>query len=852
MTRARRFGQYHAGRGRGSFWFNRGAKLLFFGLIGGSILAVGAFLWYARDLPNPNSIKRQEGFSTQILDRSGQTILFDIFESKNRQFTPLNEIPETLKQATVAIEDKDFYRHQGFDPLATLRIAKNLVFQQRLIGGSTLTQQLVKNVLLTNERKLSRKIKELVLAIEIERKFSKDEILQMYLNEAPYGGTAWGIAAASQTYFGKKPGELSLIESVILAGMPQAPSLYSPYGKNPLAYVQRATDVARRMREDGYLSEEAEKELVKQLPGVQFRQVSNSIKAPHFVMYVRDQLVEMFGEDVVERGGLKVITTLDWDLQEKSQGVISEEIDKVAGPMHITNGASLIMDATNGEILSMVGSRNFFDKDNDGEVNVTLRPRQPGSSIKPITYATAFGKGYTPGKMIVDAVTEFPSGEPDKPYAPVNYDGKEHGPVNLRTALGSSLNVPAVKLLALVGLEDMLDTAYRMGITTLEPTVENRLRFGLSVTLGGGEVRLLDMVTAYSAFANGGSKMEPVAILKVQDANRATVFEHKQLGAKRVIDEGVAFLINSVLSDNNARLISFGPNSLLNIKGRSVAVKTGTTNDRRDNWAIGWTTDTVVGVWVGNNDNSQMKAVASGVSGASPIWRRQMLEVISKRPDKEFLPPANVEQVDLDVISGYRAHDNFPSYKEWVIKGSLPADMDPIHRLVEVCPGDPPKLASQVQIGQGNFEKKEYVILKEADPLTADDLWQKAIDRYIETSGNPLYKVPKEYCDNPAGLHVQITSPGDHSRVDGSPPVAVEIKVSVFSDKIIDWVDLYLNGTKELRWDRPPYEKTFTLDSGIYTIRAVARTSDGQEADRVHTIGVNQNWDSSLTPTPTP
>lgn len=843
MFRTRRFGRIATRlvprRGVSINWL---PKLIFFGLIGGTILTVALFLWFSKDLPDPNTIRRQEGFSTQILDRNGQQVLFDIFENKNRQFTSLDQIPEDLKHATVAVEDKDFYKHQGFDFLGMVRGLSRFFTRGRAQGGSTLTQQLVKNVLLTNERSLPRKIKELVLAVEIERKFSKDEILQMYLNEAPYGGTAWGIAAAAETYFGKKPKDLTLVESVILAGMPQAPSLYSPYGKNPLAYVQRATNVTRRMREDGYITQQQEEEIIKALPGVQFDSVNNSIKAPHFVMYVKDQLIEMYGEDLVERGGLRVITTLDWDLQEKAQQIVSEEIDKVAGSLHITNGASLIMDANNGEIISMVGSRNFFDAEGDGQVNVTLSQRQPGSSIKPVTYATAFAKGYWPGKILIDTVTEFPSGDPLDPYKPENYDGKEHGPVHLRDALASSLNIPAVKLLALVGLGDMLDTAYNMGFTTLEPTTENMRNFGLSVTLGGGEVRLIDMVGAYSAFANGGYKVDQVSILKVQDSQGKTLFEQKQPGRRRVLEEAVAFLINSVLSDNQARQLTFGPNSLLNFTGRAVAVKTGTTNDRRDNWAVGWTQDTVVGVWVGNNDNSEMKGVASGVSGASPIWRKQMLEVLTNRPDREFTPPANIEQVDLDTVSGYRAHDNFPSYKEWVIKGTLPTEEDPIHRMVEVCPGDPTRLATSVQIAQKSFDRKEFVILKESDPLTPDDQWQKAINRWLEGQTNELYKVPTQTCQDVSGVHVEITSPKDRSRVDSN---SVEVKVSVFSDKPLEWVDLYLNDNKEIRWESGPYEKTFTLDDGTYRLRVVARNSDGVESDRVHQFGVNQNWDSA-------
>ncbi len=821
------------------------AKLVFFGLVGGTILVVGLFWWFSRDLPDPNEIQRKKGFSTQILDRKDETVLFDVYDEENRLFTPLNDIPQALRQGTIAVEDKDFYKHQGFDLLGIVRGFTRIFTSGRAEGGSTLTQQLVKNVLLTNERSLARKIKELVLAVQIERRFSKDEVLQMYLNEAPYGGTAWGIAAAAEQYFGKKPTELDLTQSIILAGMPQAPSKYSPYGKNPLAYVARASAVARRMREDGYITRDQEKDVVSRLPSVSFRPTGSSIKAPHFVMYVRDWLNDRFGEEVVSNGGLKVTTSLDWALQDKAQQIVSEEIEKVAAVYHITNGASLIVDAQTGEILSMVGSRGFFDKDHDGQVNVTLSQRQPGSSIKPVTYATAFEKGIWLGKVLADVVTDFPSGDSDKPYAPEDYDGKEHGLVHLRDALGSSLNIPAVKLLAQIGLKDMLSMAARLGISSLEPSSENIKRFGLSVTLGGGEVSLLQMTSAYAAFANGGMKIEPVAVLKVEDRDGKALYENKPSAKKRVLDEKVAFLIDSVLSDNKARLISFGPNSLLNIGGRNVAVKTGTTNDQRDNWAVGWTKKVVIGVWVGNNDNSEMKRVASGVSGASPIWRRQMLEALSRFGDPAFDPPAGVEQVDLDLVSGYPAHDGWPSYKEWVIKGSLPSENDPIHKVVPLCPGDPTKLANSVQIQDSNFQKGEFIIVHENDPLTGDNLWQKAIDGWIGKQNDSRYHPPTSVCGDTNSVGIQILEPGNNSRIDSNE---VKIRVSVASDQSIEWVDLYLDGNKEARWEKPPYEQMFTLDIGVHEIRVRARNSVGIENETSVNIGVKVE----VNPTPTP
>jgi 1A family penicillin-binding protein len=821
-------------------------KWLFIALIGGVVLMVAIFFWFSRDLPDPNTVQRKSGYSTSIYDRTGEVDLYDVYVDENRKFTPLSEIPDYLKQATVAIEDKDFYKHSGFDPLAFLRIFKNMVTRQRVIGGSTLTQQLVKNVLLTNERSVSRKIREFVLAIRIERQFTKDEILQMYLNEAPYGGNTLGVEAAAKTYFGKEPKDLSLVESVVLAGMPQSPSRFSPYGSNPLAYVSRAKDVVRRMREDGYLSVDQEKEVVENLTSVSFMKQGKNIKAPHFVMYVKEKLEEMYGPELVEQGGLKVTTTLDWERQEEAEKIVMEEIDKVAEKLLISNGATVVVDPKNGEILSMVGSKDFFDENIDGEVNVVTRLRQPGSSIKPLVYAVALGKGYTPASVLMDSVTQFPGKDEQTPYEPQNYDGKEHGLLHLREALASSINVPAVKLVALVGVKSVLEQGYKMGLTSLEPTKENLSRLGLSMALGGGEIKLLEMTTAYSAFANGGQKVNPVAILKVEDKNGKVIFEYKQTKQEKVLDEKVAFLITSMLSDNNARLLTFGPNSYLNLGSRAVAVKTGTTNDLRDNWTVGWSRDVMVGVWVGNNDNSQMKNVASGVSGAAPIWRRIMLSFLTKYPDKPFDVPGGVVQVEVDKVSGYPAHDGFTSYKEWIIEGTLPTGDDPIHKKIKVCKGQTDRLATEVRIAEGDYETREIIEIKEKDPLTDKSLWQAAIDRYLATMTDSIYKIPREYCDQSNGVVVTIVSPGNESRVDGEE---VTIKFELASGKTIRWADLYLDGNMEQRFTSKPYQKIYRLSKGNHKVKIVAQNEDGVEGSREVEFGIGQDF---LKATPTP
>jgi len=524
-------------------------------VIAGSLAALlgtaAVFAWFSRDLPSPDRVVRREGFSTQILARGGQS-LYDVYSDVQRRPVNFGDVPQALKQATISVEDKNFYSHQGFDSLGMVRAVFNIAVRGRLQGGSTLTQQLVKNVLLTSERTLPRKIKEFVLAVQIEKKFTKDQILQMYLQESPYGGAAVGVEAAAKVYFGKPVKDLNLVESAFLAGMPQAPSRYSPYsGINPDAYIGRTRHVLKRMREDGYITRDQEQDTDAQISQLKFNPQGQTLKAPHFVMYVKDLLVSQFGEAAVEGGGLKVTTTLDFPLQEKAQSIVTEEIDKVKN-LDISNGAALVENPQTGEILAMVGSKDFFSEEIDGQVNVVLSKRQPGSAIKPVTYAAAFRQGYTPATMLVDAKTVFDSGDPDKPYEPENYDGKFHGPVQLRYALGSSLNLPSVKLLQLVGLKNMLTLANEMGLTTLEPTAANMKRFGLSVTLGGGEVRLLDLVSAYGAFGNGGAKIEPVAILKIENRAGDVIFEHNQTKGKQVLSPQEAFLISNILSDNSA------------------------------------------------------------------------------------------------------------------------------------------------------------------------------------------------------------------------------------------------------------------------------------------------------------
>lgn len=583
-----------------------------------------------KDLPQATDLtQKKQIVSSKILDRNGE-VLFRIYEDENRTLLPLSEIPDTAVAATIAIEDKDFFIHRGFSLSGIIRATISNAQGRSLQGGSTITQQLVKNRLLTSERTISRKLKEILLSVLVEIQYPKEEILEMYLNTVPYGGNAYGIEEASQKFFGKSARELTLAESALLAGLPQSPSTYTPFGANPELAYSRQEEVLRRMVEDGYISQEQALQ-AKQEP-LLFNEDKIDIIAPHFVMYIRKQLAEQFGDELLSTGGLEIRTTLDASLQQQTEQIVADEVNSLAR-LNIQNGAALITNPKTGEILAMVGSIDYFDFANDGQVNVTLRPRQPGSSIKPVTYALAIENGKTTQDIIDDApITYHTLGS--EPYSPQNYDGKFHGKVTLKEALASSYNIPAVKTLAELGVSNLIDMGEAMGITTWK----NRSRFGLSLTLGGGEVTMADMTEVYGTFANLGDHVPLNPILEITDYTGTVYYknpcalEQEDCSDNSPISPQTAYLVSNILSDNEARTPAFGPLSTLNIQNQEVAVKTGTTNNLRDNWTIGYTTDRVVAVWVGNNDNSSMSYVASGITGASPIWN----ELMRLQLDEEF------------------------------------------------------------------------------------------------------------------------------------------------------------------------------------------------------------------------
>lgn len=687
------------------------------------------FLWYSRDLPTPGTlVVGKYTDATRIYDKKGE-LLYSVYQDENRSYVKLAEIPKYLQQGTIAIEDKDFYTNQGFSPIAYVRVIRNALIGQGLAGGSTISQQLVKNVLLTNERSLPRKIKELILSIQVNQTYSKDQILEMYLNNIPYGGSAIGVEAAAQRYFGKKVKELDLAESAFLAGLPQSPSLYSPFSGNDY-YIGRTEAVLKRMVEDKYITKEQSEKALAKIEKYSFKHENvTGIKAPHFVMYVKDLLAEQFGENMVTTGGLQVTTSLDYDIQKETEKIVKEEVDKLK-EHKVGNGAAVVADPKTGEILAMVGSKDYFDTENDGNYNVAIyNTRQPGSSMKPVMFAAAFEHGYTPATLLMDVPTEFPTPESvEQVYKPVNYDGKFHGPVQVRFALGNSLNIPAVKMLAMVGIEPVMQKAYEMGIENWKPTEEAMGKVGLSLVLGGRETSLLNEITAYSVFANKGVRQDPVTILKVTDKNGKVLYEHKKTSGKKVLSEEVAFLISHILLDNNARSMAFGTRSLLNIPGRTVAVKTGTTDEKRDNWAIGYTPSFVVGVWVGNNDNSPMNpAIASGTTGASSIWHEIMSYVLKDQPNEEFEKPSNVEAKEIDAFAGGLPHAGQPTRSEYFIKGTEPTSESPIYK---------------------SKDGKIYLVFQENDPVSTDgqNRWQKGIEEWINATypGDEKYHPPGE------------------------------------------------------------------------------------------------------------
>ena len=833
------------------------AKFLFFltgAVILGFIFLFILFAWYAKDLPSPSKLSQQTGYSTVFLDREGK-VLYDMYKDKNRVPVTFEEIPKTLKEATIAIEDKNFYKHGGFSQTGMIRAVFNMFLGRGLQSGSTITQQLIKNVLLTNRQTITRKVQEIILSFKVERRYEKDEILLMYLNEAPYGGSYWGVGTAAKAYFGKSVKDLNLVESAILAGLPQSPSLYSPFiGKNE-AWKSRTKSVLRRMREDRYITKEQEKTALKKVETTKFNAPKILIEAPHFVFYVKDRIENEYGSKIIDQG-VKIKTTLSLEVQQITEKIVKEEIAKLKD-FNATNAAVVVLDSKTGEILAMIGSYDFNDE-KFGKFNVAeLGQRQPGSALKPFTYGLAFEKGYTPSSIFMDVKTTFPD-QGNEDYIPVNYDGKFRGPVQLRFALGNSINVPAVKILAVLGLRDFLTKLNDLGMPTFAPSSENLKRFGLSLTLGGGETTLLNLTSAYSTLATGGIRHEVSSIVDVSDFKGKNIFKKVRTQEKKVFSPEVSFLLSHILSDNNARIEEFGPNSYLNIPGKTVAVKTGTTDDKRDNWAVGFTKSITVGVWVGNNDNSPMNPkIASGATGASPIWYGIMRELLKKYDDGIIDKPDKVKALTIDSFLGGLSRDGYPTRSEYFIEGTEPKDISPWYKKVKISKSNG-KLANEVEIKSGNYEEKDFIIISENDPVSTDgkNRWQEAINAWAGQQGDNKFKPPTETSDaSNDSVIVSIKSPSNQSTVSSGN---LNIKAKIVSLDKLKSVKIKLNGEEIRSWneDKKEMDETISLiEEKVYELQIIATNEKDKQGESTIKFGFNKPWDyvtPTLTPTPTP
>lgn len=619
------------------FWF---LLLLVAGILG--LLAF--FFLYT---PSIKEFETESKHETSIIyDRSGVHVLYEIYGEENRKAIPSEEIPDTIREATISVEDENFYSHFGVDPVAIVRaITVNVEEGGYQQGASTITQQLARSVLLTREKTLARKINEIFLAIKLDLYYSKDEILDRYLNQVPYGSNAYGIEAASQTFFNKPAKDLTLGEATLLAGLPNAPTLYSPYGGHTDLLEQRQRVIIGKLLQDGWITKEEAVNAVNERALLKIAPLKRDIQAPHFVFYIMEGLEKKYGREFLEGAGLRIYTTLDMELQKRGEEVIQKEAESNVA-RGARNAALVALDAEQGEILAMVGSRDYFNKAIDGQVNLATSPRQPGSSFKPLVYARAFEKGYQPETILFDLPTNFGVDGEGKEYKPLNYNERFNGQVNMREALANSLNIPAVQTQYLAGLPSTLDQLERMGITSLK----DRERFGLSLVLGSGEVSLLEMTNAYAVFSQEGNYIPAGGVLKIIEAD-GNVFYEKKAEKTKVLSDQTARKISSILSDNRARSRVFGSNTPLNFPSGGVAAKTGTTQDFHDGWTLGFTKRVALGVWVGNSDNTVLQEGADGVIVAAPLWRSYMNSLLTRYPATPFTDYIKVES-DKPLVTG--------------------------------------------------------------------------------------------------------------------------------------------------------------------------------------------------------
>jgi len=780
--------------------------------------------------------------STKILARDGR-LLYEINDPAGLRHTtiPLKEIPRACQQATVAVEDSGFYSHPGVEVSGIVRAFWiNLTGGEVLSGGSTITQQVARNMLLDPQEKAqrtyTRKLRESILAWRLSQAYSKDQILELYLNQTYYGHLAHGLESASQAYFGKRARDLDLAECAMLAGIPQAPAIFDPL-TSPQAAKEKQIIVLDLMMKNKMISE-AEAKIAKD-ESLQYTSTPFPIAAPHFVFYVWSLLEQQYPPDVLY-SGLTVTTTIDLDLTRTAHEIINRRLkiladDADSAPHGATDSALVAIDPHSGQILAMIGSPNYFDQNNSGAVNMAIAPRQPGSAIKPITYAAAFDPAlcasifnlqssisndqglkikdcpWTPATMILDVHTSFVTKE-GLSYVPLNYDRNFHGPISARDALGGSLNVPAVKALDHIGLNNMISLATRMGITTLN----NADRFGLALTLGGGEVRLIDLTSAFGVFAAGGVRTPTTAILKITNARGDLIYQWTPPASERILDERISYLITDILSDNNARLATFGPNSVLQI-GRPAAVKTGTTTDYRDNWTMGYTPELVTGVWVGNANNAPMINI-SGVAGAGPIWHEFMRAVLLGKPETKFYQPNGLARVEVCALSGLLPTDYCPHKRvEIFIEGTQPTARDNFYQpfKVDAATG----LLADFNTPPNRIKTQVFLIL----PPEAEE--------WAREKGIP--QLPTSNFQSPIS-NLKITSPDDKTVYKISPRLPIsnqQVSFHAVSGKAFKEVSFVLDGVVIATVRESPYQTFWQLAEGKHTLKAIALTKEGERVE---------------------
>lgn len=790
------------------------------------------FAWYAKDLPTPGKVaKRKAVESTTFFDRNGKE-LYQTGEFR-RTVVESKDISEASKQAAVAVEDKTFFQHHGFNFKGIFRAAlRDIVNLSPGEGGSTITQQYVKNALLSPRKTLDRKIRELILSIEVEQIFNKDQILTAYLNEIPYGGNIYGIETASETYFGKHAKELNLSEAATLAAIPKSPTYYYPYGQHRDDLVDRKNFVLDEMVEMNYITQVQADEAKTQKPkkgDYGYIDRKENIAAPHYVLYVRDKLIEKYGEQLVTEGGLKVTTTLDLEKQVVAEKAVEDGAKRNAS-FKAGNASLVSIDPKTGQIIAMVGSKDYFDTENDGNVNVATANRQPGSSFKPIVYATAFKGKYSPASTLFDLETSFGN------YTPKNYNGRNNGPVSIRFALANSLNVPAVKMLDLVGIDNALETARDLGITTLK----DRDRYGLALVLGGGEVKPIEMASAFGTFANEGIHADLNSVLKVEDKNGKVLEEYKdKKNQRRVLDPQVAYLTSHVLSDNGARSAIFGSNSPLYFPGRTVAAKTGTTDSFRDAWTVGFTPDLATAIWVGNNDNTPMKQGSDGSVIAAPIFHQFMASALKDVPNKEFNRPAGIQEVAVDKLSGKLPNEYSPQViRDIFASWNVPTDRDDIHIKVKINKSNG-KLATD-NTPPNLVEERLFTNVHSERPNLPN--WENPVRGWARSNGmDALPPTDKDdtYSSPDDRPKVTITTPGAGDVITGEN---FSVYVNLNARYGVRQVDYLIDNNTLTTTSNAPYSATIQT-KGITpgTHQLTARVVDNNGGEDAQTIDLQIN-----------